>query len=274
MDALTKRGRLLFAATIAGFGVQHVLAATVGPALAQGPPWVPGSAVWSFLFGATLIGTAIGIAGERRTAVAAAALGAILLAYDLAPYLPGIAANVRNGANWTPASKILAMSGVAFAITGSADREKRTLRWPRVADRLADIGRFVFAVAVFIWGAQHFIYAQLTASIVPAWMPWRLLWAILVGIAFIAASLAFAFAVEPRAAGILLGVLFFVIVLLVHAPRVSATPMSGREWTSALSALSMCGASFAIAEACSSDVPRRVRRRSAARCSYGKRTRA
>jgi hypothetical protein len=41
--------------------------------------------------------------------------------------------------------------------------------------------------------------------------------------------------------------MFFSWVLILHAPRVWASPHNGNEWTSAFICLAMSGAAFAIA---------------------------
>jgi len=246
MGPVLTLGRYVFAVTIAGFGVQHIVSAALGGALAPGPPWIAGNALLAGAFGGTLLVTGVGIASTEQPFIPAAVLGVALFVYDALFYFPGIVTHVRDPSNWTRGSEVLAMSGVAFVIAGSAGVPD--VRWPRVQYRVAAIGLLLFAVSVFVWAAQHFIYARFTATIVPVWIPWRLFWAVFVGAAFLAASLAFAIRVQSRLAATLLGILFLAIVLVVHVPRVSANPSSGREWTSALVALVMCGASFAVAE--------------------------
>jgi uncharacterized membrane protein len=248
MNSAIGLGRYVFAATMAAFGLQHIVCAIAGPGLAPAAPWVAGGAVSSSIFGGLLIASAIGIAAGRRVVLPAAALGAILFIYDAVVYLPALVANVRDPLNWTRGTEILAMCGVAFVIAGTRETPPAS-RWTRIANRVADAGLLLVAVSVFVWGAQHFIYARFTATLVPSWIPWRLFWAVFVGGAFLAASLAFAFRVQPRLAGVLLGVEFLIIVLLVHVPRVAAHPLSGREWTNALVAATMFGAAWTIAGA-------------------------
>jgi uncharacterized membrane protein YphA (DoxX/SURF4 family) len=84
---------------------------------------------------------------------------------------------------------------------------------------------------------------------VPAWIPDRLFWAYFVGVAFVAAALCIAAQKAARLSAILLGLMFFLWVLIVHLPRVAAAPHNGNEWTSLFVALAMSGGALLIAGA-------------------------
>jgi hypothetical protein len=123
----------------------------------------------------------------------------------------------------------------------------------KVHEVLSEVGRYMFAISLIIFAVQHFMYATFVATLVPAWIPGHLFWAYFVGVAFIAAALSIAANKGARLAGIMLGTMFLLWVVLLHAPRVAASPRNGNEWTSEFVALAMCGASFVMAGAMSRD---------------------
>jgi hypothetical protein len=82
---------------------------------------------------------------------------------------------------------------------------------------------------------------------VTPWIPWHLFWAYFTGAAFVAAALSFVAGKMVRLAAGLLGLMFFLWVLVLHAPRVAASPRNGDEVTSLLVALAMGGVSFILA---------------------------
>jgi uncharacterized membrane protein len=98
-------------------------------------------------------------------------------------------------------------------------------------------------------GVQHFMYARFVATLVPAWIPWRLFWAYFVGTAFLAAAISVVSRVMGSLAALLLGIMFVLFFVTVHVPRVIAAPNGGNEWTSAFVALAMAGTAFVIAGA-------------------------
>ena len=81
----------------------------------------------------------------------------------------------------------------------------------------------------------------------PAWIPAHLFWAYFVGLAFLAAAISIVTRRYMKLGAGLLGLMFFLWVVVLHGPRMAAAVHNGDEWTSALVALSMCGGSWLIA---------------------------
>jgi hypothetical protein len=93
------------------------------------------------------------------------------------------------------------------------------------------------------------MYGPFVATLVPAWIPGHLFWAYFVGVAFIAAALAIVTGKLAPLAATLLGTMFLLWVLTLHAPRVAAALHNANEWTSAFVALAISGGSFVMAGA-------------------------
>jgi uncharacterized membrane protein len=100
-----------------------------------------------------------------------------------------------------------------------------------------------------VFGIQHFIYGGFVAGLVPAWMPGRLFWAYFVGGAFFAAAVGLLTESYARPAATMLGVMFFLFVVLLHIPRIALHSRDGNEWTSGFVALTMCGGAWILASA-------------------------
>jgi uncharacterized membrane protein len=111
------------------------------------------------------------------------------------------------------------------------------------------IGRVFVAISLVVFGVQHFIYGGFVATLVPAWMPRQLFWAYFVGVAFFAAAAGILYQLMARAAATMLGVMFFLFVVLLHIPRIVGNSSNGNEWTSGFVALAMCGGAWILASA-------------------------
>ena len=114
-------------------------------------------------------------------------------------------------------------------------------------DKITTLGRIFIAIALVVFGVQHSMYGAFVAGLVPAWMPGRLFWAYFVGAAFFAAAAGILYQRLARPAATLLGVMFFLFVVLLHIPRIAAHPSDGNEWTSGFVALAMCGGAWVLA---------------------------
>jgi len=111
------------------------------------------------------------------------------------------------------------------------------------------LGRIFVAISLIVFGVQHFIYGGFVAGLVPAWMPGRLFWAYFVGVAFVAAAVGIFIEMMARPAATMLGVMFFLFVVLLHIPRIVGNSSNGNEWTSGFVALAVCGGAWILASA-------------------------
>src|SRR6202790_4976442 len=122
-----------------------------------------------------------------------------------------------------------------------------------IMDKSQTVGRIFVAVSLVVFGVQHFVYGGFVAGLVPAFMPERLFWAYFVGVAFFAAAAGILYEGMARPAATMLGVMFFLFVVLLHIPRIVVHPRDGNECTSGFVALAMCGGAWTLASACPVD---------------------
>src|SRR2546422_10444746 len=120
-----------------------------------------------------------------------------------------------------------------------------------IMDKSQTVGRIFVAVSLVVFGVQHFLYGGFVAGLVPAFMPGRLFWAYFVGVAFFAAAAGILYEEMARPAATMLGVMFFLFLVLLHIPRIVTNSRDGNEWTSGFVALAMCGAAWILASATS-----------------------
>jgi hypothetical protein len=173
-----------------------------------------------------------------------AVFGAALFLYAIGFYIPKLMTHPHNPAPWTSGFEVLSICGGCWILAQIFPGNwKLTIAW------MAQAGRALLAIALVVFAVQHFLYAHFVGSLVCAWIPWHLFWAYFTGVAFVAAALSIASGVLMRVASLLLGAMFLLWVILLHAPRVAAAPSSGDEWTSALVAVAMSGVAFALADA-------------------------
>lgn len=107
--------------------------------------------------------------------------------------------------------------------------------------------RVGFGIPWIIFGIQHFMYADFVATLVPAYMPWRLFWAYATGASMFAAGVSFIVRWQMKLAAFLLGCLMVLYLLMVHPPLLSKEPQVGQHWTRFMQDIAIMGAVFALA---------------------------
>jgi uncharacterized membrane protein YphA (DoxX/SURF4 family) len=102
-------------------------------------------------------------------------------------------------------------------------------------------------MALVVFSIQHFMYADFIATLIPAWMPFRVSWAYFVGVAFMAAAISILSGILSRLSALLLALMFMLWVIMLHAPRVIGSMRIEAEWTSMFIALAMGAISLLLA---------------------------
>lgn len=122
-------------------------------------------------------------------------------------------------------------------------------------EKIMPFGRLFFAVPMAVFGADHFVFAQGIATIVPRWIPIHLFWVYLVGVALIAAALSIVAKRYAKLAATLLGSMLFLFVVLMHVPAILADPRDRFAWAIGFRDLAFSGGAFTFAGAQSKAQP-------------------
>jgi uncharacterized membrane protein len=254
MNNLSKLGRVFFGIPFVAFGVQYFIYGRFAGGLPPAPPWTPGAPITAYVLGALLIaagGTIAAsgtIAAEAKARLIATLLGVLIFICVLAMFVATPSAVLHDGTARTRALEPLALAGAAWVLAGSLS-PTGARSWDAAADKLAMAGRFIFGGSMVAFGAQHFMYGQFVAMLVPSWLPWHIFWTYFFGVALIVAGISIVTGIQALLAAILLGVMFALWVVVLHAPRVAASPHNGDEWSSLFVAIAMCGSCLIIAGA-------------------------
>ena len=117
-----------------------------------------------------------------------------------------------------------------------------------LAGRLKRTGQVVFGICALVFGGAHFVYMNLTAPLVPRWLPpSQVFWGYATGVAHIAAGLAILTGFRARLAAILLTVMYASFQPLVHIPMLLADTGSHFEWCENAINLALVGVAWVVA---------------------------
>ena len=110
------------------------------------------------------------------------------------------------------------------------------------------VGQILFALAMPAFGLSHFFYMNLTAPIIPAWIPFHVALGYFTGAAHIAAGIGILFGLLPRLAATLEAVMVSLFTVLVWPPIIMAAPMNHANWSEICESAAISAAAWAVAE--------------------------
>ena len=250
MGSVTRLGSVLFGIGMLAFGALNFVFAIPVLGLESLPDWLPAQTLWTYSTGLLLVAGGGCVLSDRLwPRQSAIALGVLLSLWLILLQVPSVFAHLHSGSKWTPAFECLALCSSAWVLAYAlSDGATAHAPWNGRLRRLADIGRYGFGISLPVFGALHFIYWQYVASVIPGWIPGSpVFWTYFTGCAHIAAGLAILSGVQARLAATMLGIMFGSWVLIVHVPRVLASPYNQAEWTSLCVAIALCGGAWLMA---------------------------
>ncbi|HEY2069297.1 MAG TPA: DoxX family membrane protein [Rhizomicrobium sp.] len=190
-----------------------------------------------------------GVAIEWRRTTAWAALALTAYYAIVVVGLMGGRVILRNldiyGAYSGTAEQLAIAAGALIVYASHADLEEATSK------RLIRIGQIVFGVCAILFGGAHFAYMNLTAPLVPAWLPPNQeFWGYATGVFHIAGGLAILTGMQARLAAILLTVMYALFTPLALVPELLATP-TFFAWTENATNLMLIGVAWVVADSLS-----------------------
>lgn len=254
MGNLSNIGRVFYGIAIAAMGFQTIYYSDFPYMLI--PPrhfWINGHVILVYVSGALLILAGACIVFEIKARPISLLSGSALLlifCFYFIPYEFVASSNYMHFGEWENAAKELTLSSGAFVIAGCLSKENEN---PLIMflSKLIPLGAILFSLTIISFGTNHFLYAKGAADYIPSWVPDRMFWIYFTGSALIGSGIAIILKIKLRVIAALLGTMIFIWVVILHIPKVIASPVTdkGGEVTSAFLALAYCGIAFVIAGA-------------------------
>lgn len=114
---------------------------------------------------------------------------------------------------------------------------------------LTRLCQLVFGACVVVWGGAHFVYMNMTAPLVPKWLPpSQEFWGYFTGVCFIMAGLAILTGAKARLAATLLTVMIACFGLLANDRILLAGLSSHFNWSESALNLALTGVAWVVAD--------------------------
>ena len=209
------------------------------------PMHFPGRSALAYASAVFMLVAGAAVAWHRTAALGAAALAAYYAL--IVVILMNGRVVLSHGAEFVTYSNLAEQLAIAagglivFAASAGIDAV--------MAARLARLGRLAFGLCALLFGGAHFFYMNLTAPLVPRWLPLtQAFWACATGIGQIAAGVAILTGVQNRLAAILLTAMYTSFAVLIWGPMLLADP--SRHWILSENALNLAltGVAWVVAD--------------------------
>jgi uncharacterized membrane protein len=212
------------AASLAVLGLAYGDFAPSGRSL---PGWIPWRETWVYLSALLLLAASTGLFFSRTALPSALTIGAYQAVWAVIGTPPIFSEPLSIGAWYGFCEAMTSLVG-AWILYAMLRRQSRRSDTPIASERAVRVAQALFGLTCVFYGTSHFVYADYTASMVPAWLPYRLGFAYLTGLGHVAAGIGIIVGILPRLAANLEALMMSIFGLLVWVPSFFAHPRP--EW--------------------------------------------
>jgi len=203
------------------------------------PPGFPLRVPLAYVSGSLLIIGGVAILGKQYARQGALLLAAAYTLWLLILHGPILVSKPADLGTWNGIAEVVFMICGAITLYAAA-AGKLTAKFAHGVCIAAGLSALAF-------GATHFKYVEFVAALVPAWLPpSQIFWAFATGVGHLVAGLALLSGIKTALGATFLALMMALFVLLVHLPRVIASPDEHLEWIMLGVALSLSGSAWAI----------------------------
>jgi len=242
-------GHGVFAATMIALGILGLAKGDFAPIWQPVPAGLPARVALGYLCSFISLACGLGLLWPRAAAIAARVLFVSLLLWLLlfkARFIVQAPTVEVSYQTCGETAVIVAGAWVLYAWF-AADRDKRRVPFA-VGNGGVRMARVLYALALIAFGLSHFAYVDMTAPLVPAWLPAHVFWAYFTGCTFLAAAAAVLLGVWARLAAALSTLQVGLFTLLVWGPILAAGHVSAQHWAEFVVSWTITAGSWVVAD--------------------------
>lgn len=241
-------GHAVFASTMAALGIVGLFQGDFTPMWTGVPKSLPAREVLAYLCAIVSLVSGMGLLWRRTSVIASRLLLGFLILWILLFRVTLIVRAPTATGAWWASGDTAVMTAAAWILytwfAGHWDRQHFSVATGVKGLRIA---RILYGLGLIPFGVAHFTYLERTVSMVPAWLPWHLAWAIATGSAFIVAGLAVLLGVYARLAATLSALQLGLFTVLVWVPVILKSP-SPSDWAEFISSWALTAAAWVVAD--------------------------
>lgn len=236
-------GRVLYALSFALLGAFSLFLPGFRHAWATVPKWMPAHDAVAIASCVILLAGSIALLVPRTTRPASLVLAVLLLVRLVLLHARPLLAHPLTEGTWEELGESLIFVAGAWTIFSLSAHEAGA----RPLSGNVRLGQIALALAALAIGPSHFIYLNMTAPLIPAWLPFHVPLAYFTGAAWIAGGLAMLSGVLARLAATLLALMVSLFTILVWIPMIVAAPTNVGNISEICVSAAITGAAWVVA---------------------------
>lgn len=239
-------GRAVFALTLIGLGLLGLVKGDFSPLWQPVGKGVPARELLAYLCALVSLGCGIGLLLPRAAALAARVLLGYLLIWTL--IFKGrfvLLQPLVEGTYQSLGENVVLVAG-AWVLYAWLANDGQRLGFA-TGESGVRIARVLYALAMIAFGFSHFAYLNLTAPLVPGWLPWHVGFAYFTGAAYLAAGAGMLIGVFARLAAALSALQMGLFTALVWVPLVAAGG-DASQWSEFLLSWALTAAAWVVVD--------------------------
>ncbi len=242
-------GHAVFAATLIALGILGLIKPAFTPVWDSVPKGLPAREALAYVCASISLACGIGLFWRRVAATAALVLFISLVLWLLVFKVRYIlrAPLVEGSYQLCGETAVIVAAAWVLYAGFAAHRDRQRLGFS-VGTKGARLARVLYGLALIAFGLSHFAYVNLTAPLVPGWLPAHTFWAYFTGLAYLAAGVALLAGLYARLAAALSAVQMGLFTLLVWVPIIAAGPKDAADWSEAVLSWVLTAAAWVVAD--------------------------
>jgi uncharacterized membrane protein len=235
--------RFLFGLTFIALGLIGIASGTFAPGWQPVSEAVPARDLLYYLSVTVSLACGAGLLSRRTAAAAGLTLLVILVAWTVLFKVPFIVRAPLEEVSYQTNGENLVLIAASWVLYAAA---ARTPAFPagQVGLRIAYL---LYGLALIAFGLSHFVYLNMTAPLVPGWLPAPVFWAYLTGGIYLAAGVTIATGFQARLGTTVAALQIALITVLVWGPMLFAGPMSSMHWQETIVSWALTAGAWVLA---------------------------
>ena len=237
--------RLFFALTLIAIGIIGLAGGDIAPIWQPVPETTPGRQMLVYLSAFVSLACGAGLLAKPTFVPASLTLTIFLIVWTACFKFPFIFRAPLEEVSYQTNGENAVLIAAAWTLYAEAAAGRKFV----AGEFGLQLASLLYGLALIAFGLSHFFYLQMTAPLVPSWLPGPVFWAYLTGAIYLATGVGLVTGLASRPAALAAAVQITLITLLVWGLMLFAGPLSEVHWQETVVSWALTAGAWVIASA-------------------------